>query len=298
MTVAGLLRFFDAHRDRGDPLVLVTVIETAGSTYSKRGAQMLINADGVFRGMLSGGCLEGDLAVRARAVIDSGQPQTVTYDLAADDELCGMGVGCDGRMRVLLQALDPARGYVPFAEIATILRGHDTDRITLDAAGSDVGPVTLTIVPPPRVLVLGAGPDAQPVVRMAAELGWRCTVVDHRPAYIDSGDFAAAEATHCLPVDDLAATLDLSAYSMAIVMSHHLASDRSYLRQLAQTEMAYIGLLGPGGRRRKLLGELGDDAKRLEGRLHGPAGLDLGGRGPGAIALSIVAQMQKVYAGS
>ena len=66
MNPARLLEFFESHQGRDAPLVLVTVYETEGSTYSKAGAQMLVNQDGVFRGMLSGGCLEGDLAIRAR----------------------------------------------------------------------------------------------------------------------------------------------------------------------------------------------------------------------------------------
>ena len=80
---------------------------------------------------------------------------------------------------------------------------------------------------------------------------------------------------------------------MAIVMSHHLASDRLYLQQLAETEITYIGLLGPRNRRERLLAEIGAIPANLEQRLYGPAGLDLGGRGPEPIALSIVAQMQQ-----
>lgn len=298
MTVVDLLEFFDAHRERGEPLVLVTVIDTAGSTYSKPGAQMLINADGVFRGMLSGGCLEGDLAVRAQTVIESRQSQTVNYDLAADDELWGLGVGCDGRLQVLLQDLRPADGYAPFARIADVLRGTEPAEISLEVPGETNATITMNVVPPPAVLILGAGPDAEPVLRIAAELGWRCTVVDHRPAYVESGRFDAAAAVHCFAADELSERLDLASFSMAIIMSHHLATDRSYLRQLAPTGLRYIGLLGPAGRRQRLLEELGAAAGQLRGRVHGPAGLDLGGRGPGPIALSIVAQMQKVYAGA
>jgi xanthine dehydrogenase accessory factor len=80
---------------------------------------------------------------------------------------------------------------------------------------------------------------------------------------------------------------------MAIVMSHHLSSDRSYLRQLAATQIDYVGLLGPRSRRDRLLDDLGEVAADLEPRLYGPAGLDLGGRGPEPIALSIIAQMQQ-----
>ncbi len=292
MTVTKLLEFFDRHRERGEPLALVTVIDTRGSTYSKAGAQMLINADGVFRGMLSGGCLEGDLAVRAGVVIESGRPQVVGYDLGADDELWGLGVGCDGLIRVQLQPLRADAGYAPFAAIAAILRGHRAADITLPLA--DGGELVVRIVPPLRLLVLGAGLDAEPVVRIAAELGWRVTVCDHRPAYLEAGDFDAAEAVHCRPADELGAAVTIDEYDAAIVMSHHLASDRSYLAALADSRMRYIGLLGPAARRERLLRELGEAAGRLEGRVYGPAGLDIGGRGPGPIALSIVAQVQQV----
>ena len=345
MSINGLLEFFAARRDRGVSLALVTVYETQGSTYSKAGARMLIDADGVFHGMLSGGCLEGDLAVRAAAVIESGRAQTVSYDLAQDDELWGMGVGCDGLIRVFLQPLNAASDHEPFRTIAEVLAGESEalsataitsghaglapgatticrdgeyrsfgaddsvsealEHLLDTAAGSresrliettidsaEVGVLLTPITPPPRLLVLGAGLDAEPVVRFAAELGWRVTVVDHRPAYLQNGDFGRAEAGLCVPAAALAEQVDLSRFDFAIVMSHHLFSDRSYLTQLAASPVAYIGLLGPRARRQRLEAELGDAATALAGRLHGPAGLDIGGRGPAAIALSIIAEMQ------
>ena len=298
MNPTRLLEFFDARRERHEALVLVTVIGTEGSTYSKAGAQMLIDGEGVFRGMLSGGCLEGDLAVRAQQVLDSGRPQVATYDLGQDDdELWGMGVGCDGLMRMVLQPIRPENGYAPFDRIASVWQGDVAEDISIPVGAEGIDTVTIRVEPPPRILVLGAGLDAEPVVSFAAELGWRCTVCDHRPAYIDNGDFPGALATHCVPADELAATLDLNRFDAAIVMSHHLVSDRTYLSQLAATGIPYIGLLGPRHRRERLLGELGDKAADLEDRLHGPAGLDLGGRGPAPIALSIVAEMQKSLAG-
>jgi len=135
-----LLQFFDARKEREEPLVLVTVFETEGSTYSKSGAQMLVDQNGVFRGMLSGGCLEGDLATRAQQVLESGHAQSVTYDLGKDDdELWGMGVGCDGLMRMVLQPIRPEDGYKPFAAIAEIWRGDTARRIMIgvDAEGGD-----------------------------------------------------------------------------------------------------------------------------------------------------------------
>lgn len=348
MTPAQMLQCFEQWRADGQAMALAVVCETEGSTYSKAGAQMLINGDGDFRGMLSGGCLEGDLAERARQVIASGQCQCVTYDLAHDDEeLWGLGVGCDGLMRIFLMPLTADNDYQPFAAIARALAGDAEEvaasvietggtslavgaglvtdgaglawqsgdeaaieslrpaalaardaglshRATIRIAGESVSVLFSMLRPAPRILVLGGGLDAGPLVRFAAELGWRVTVQDHRPAYLEKADFSLAEQVHCLPADSLADKVDLARYSAAIVMSHHLGSDRAYLRQLAGTPISYIGLLGPRHRRERLLGELGGDGHTLAGRVHGPAGLDIGGSGPAAIALSIVAQMHAV----
>ena len=348
MTPKNLLKSFYEWRKQDQPLVLASVFETEGSTYSKAGARMLINADGDFQGMLSGGCLEGDLAERAREVLNSGEAQTVIYDLGVnDEELWGLGVGCDGLMRIFLQPLLAENDYAPFEAIARAYEGdhreitvtvleseHIKPGATLVTAGDNVesfglsddaaqvlldearaalaskvsstksvqvgdakATILLAIVNPRiRLLVLGAGLDAEPVTRLADELGWRVTVVDHRPAYIEIGNFDRAEKVICCPANEMSVHVDLLNFDATIVMSHHLVSDRSYLAQLSKSDIQYIGLLGPKDRRRRLLEELGADAATLDDRLHGPAGVDIGAVGPAAIALSIVTEMYGVLA--
>jgi len=296
MNLSKLLRFFDVRSARGESLVLVTVIATQGSTYSKAGDQMLIDADGIGCGMLSGGCLESDLGARAQVVLESGKAQTATYELAAgDDDVWGLGIGCDGSMTVCLQAVTLANDYSPFAEIADVLRGNAKAEISINVPGYDDA-LTFTVRPPVRLIILGAGLDAVPLARFADDLGWRCTVVDHRPAYVNNHDFPANCDRQCDEPEQLAAKVDLKAFDCAIIMSHHLAIDRAYLQQLAESDIAYVGLLGPPARKERLLSDIGELAGHLAGRLHGPAGLKLGGRGPELIALSIIAQIQQVLA--
>ena len=328
--------FASRRRDRKD-LVLITVFRTAGSTYSKAGAHMLVDENGDFLGMLSGGCLEGDLAERSKAVLASGEPQIAEYNLSADDDLFGLGVGCEGTICVLLQPLHASADYAPYATIDTALNGNTAARIgvvvesaspqevtpgatVVECAGertafglaepdaidlSSTGTQNVTIAgvacellvyelhPLPSLLVLGAGPDAEPLINFATELGWQCTIQDHRPAYIESRTLPNDVVRHCIPVAELAANIDLAPFDLVMVMSHHLISDGDYLRQLATSPVGYIGLLGPPHRRDRILATLGDDAKTLDGRLHGPAGLAIGGRGPAPIALSIIAEMQQ-----
>src|SRR5208282_4755122 len=79
------------------PRVLATVVATAGSTYRKPGARMLLMADGSHVGLLSGGCLESDLQIHAQQVMQSGRPCAVEYDMRGpDDMLFGIGAGCEG----------------------------------------------------------------------------------------------------------------------------------------------------------------------------------------------------------
>lgn len=346
MTHRSQIRFFEDRRERGVPMALATVYQTEGSTYSKAGATMLVDGDGMFQGMLSGGCLEGDLAVRARVAIESGTAQQAVYDLrGGDDELWGMGVGCEGVMRVLLQPLYADRQYQPWVALheaalgleetfavvvidgadgapagATLLsaacgeptafglsasakdalaeyvaqRHPDTAAAFGETlvAGVKLGLLTYRVPRQPRLLVFGAGLDAGPVVRFAAELGWHCTLVDHRPAYLEQGGFDSADRMLSVPAAEAFRHVKLDEFDLAIVMSHHLASDREYLSQLAGASVPYVGLLGPPARRNRLMSELGTLAGKLEGRLNAPAGIDIGGRGPAAIALSILAEMQ------
>jgi xanthine/CO dehydrogenase XdhC/CoxF family maturation factor len=151
--------------------------------------------------------------------------------------------------------------------------------------------------PPPEILLLGAGPDASPVARAAGELGWAVTVYDHRPAYAIKEHFAQASEVISAPADELATRVDLSLYDAAVVMSHNLQADLHYLRQLADSPVPYVGLLGPRERRRRLAAELGVHAVRLTGRLRGPVGLDIGARTPESIALAIIAEIHAVLAG-
>lgn len=291
-----LQAFFDRRVRDGRPMVLVTVLSTSGSTYSKCGHQMLIDEDGTFQGMLSGGCLEGDLAQRARQVIASGESAFVEYDLHADDGLFGLGVGCEGVMRVLLQALHAEAGYQPFAGLLQQLRDSPVIDVELPYHdGAIARTAQFRLRRPRRILVLGAGADAEPLLQIGASLGWSLAVYDHRPGYVEQLQRPDACAVSCRPAAALADEVDLSRFDAAIVMSHHLASDRAYLEALATSPVPFIGLLGPPHRRDRLLAELAGKGDALRDRLRSPVGQQIGGRGPAPIALEIAAELQAYF---
>lgn len=323
-----LLPLFERERAAGRAMALGILVHTVGSTYRKPGAMLLMAGGGEYAGLISGGCLEGDLAERARAVIATGRAALVTYDLRNSDDLVwGLGLGCEGAMHILLLRVGPREEWQPLAHLAAALAAHRPTAIGVVTESRDEGmPVgalilepralaTLGAAPradsvgwlegpgdrwkllhlplwlPPRLLLLGAGPDASPVVELAARMHWRVTVVDHRPAYAEPSHFPLAERVLLADPDEIAQAVDLGQFTAAVVMSHHLPSDLEYLRVLSASSLAYVGLLGPPARREKLLSELGPEARHLRSRLHAPVGLNLGGRTPEAIALAIVAEI-------
>jgi len=318
MTLHRLLPLYDRALLAHEPLVLATVIGTAGSTYAKPGAQMLIAADGEYAGLLSGGCLEGDLREHAREVAASGLARIVSYDMrSTTDQLFGLGAGCEGAMDVLLTRVSPAEQWQPLAGMAEKHRAAREQRIAFVIASTDPAfPLGLsfhdtplpspppgvelfiaTVAPPPHLLLLGGGPDARPVARLADFLGWRVTVVEHRVAYLLPERFPPLTKLIEVRPAEVAGVVKFTDHAAAIVMSHHLESDLHYLRALAGSPVPYVGLLGPAARREKLMDDLGADAAALRPRLRAPVGLDIGGRTPESIALAIVGEVHAVLEG-
>src|SRR5689334_13090825 len=92
-----IARAFEHARSDGKACALATVVEVRESAYRQPGARMLIAQDGQTTGAISGGCLERDVILRARQVIERGESTLATYDTTdEDDVLLGVGLGCRG----------------------------------------------------------------------------------------------------------------------------------------------------------------------------------------------------------
>ena len=106
---------------------------------------------------------------------------------------------------------------------------------------------------------------------------------------------AVSAELKCSPAEALHEAVELSRYDAAIVMSHNLTADRAYLQQLVGAEIDFIGLLGPPRRRDRLLADLGGAPDSLARRLRSPVGKQIGGRGPAAIGLEVVVELQEYF---
>lgn len=218
----------------------------------------------------------------------------------------GSGLGVAVGQRLLLMSDKTAQGTLPehtalYPQIladagAALTAGQPATRHYL--TGADAVRVSLEILRPPvRLKVYGAGNDVQPLVRLAAGLGWRVQVVDGRPAQAQPARFPEADVVRVLPL----AQVGEEPYdgSFALLMTHNYYYDLAVLQHLLpDAGSRYIGLLGPRKKYERLLDDLRkttpDAAEQLRGRIHSPVGLNLGAETPEEIALSIVAEIQAV----
>lgn len=161
----------------------------------------------------------------------------------------------------------------------------------LDRAGaSEI--FTEVLVPPPHLIVFGAGDDAIPLCRYATDAGLRVTVVDHREAALAPERFPGAFRRLVLRPEEGIASLPVGPRALAVIKNHSFRHDREWTRQMLSAGVPYIGLLGPRARATEILSQIGTAAGD---RIFAPVGLNLGAEGPEQVALSIVAEILAVH---
>jgi xanthine/CO dehydrogenase XdhC/CoxF family maturation factor len=171
----------------------------------------------------------------------------------------------------------------------TLAQAKSSIRLYTDTRG-EVEVFFEYIAPPPRLVIFGAGHDAQPLVRMAKLLNWHVTVIDSRSHFARPERFPQADAVIFASLDNPFDLRPLTDGAAVTVMTHSYRQDRHWLGQLLQASPAYLGQLGPKERTERLLAEIGPGTSAL----HYPMGLDLGGDAPENVALSILAEMTAV----
>jgi xanthine/CO dehydrogenase XdhC/CoxF family maturation factor len=215
-------------------------------------------------------------------------------------------VGASAGMRVVIS--DEGRhSDIPDAALATQIANalealdKGTALVTMRTADGSALVFLERIEPAIPLVVFGAGHDAMPVVRLAKELGWHVTLVDHRPAYGNRERFPEADVIVLGSPTEAAAKLTLDADTVAVVMTHNYLRDMEWLKTLLPSPARYVGLLGPRKRTDSLLADLKEkgfepSAQQLA-RLYAPVGLDIGSEGPAEVAMSILSEIQAVLTG-
>ncbi|WP_425257124.1 XdhC family protein [Rubrivivax sp. RP6-9] len=298
--------------NRGHRVVLGTVVRTWGSSPRPPGSLMIIRDDGQVAGSLSGGCIEDDLIGRVkRGELASRLPQSTTYGVSAEEAQrfglpCGGTVqivleplGAQSMLRELLSAIEEHRVVRRRLELATGLVGlrpcDDGDALHFD------GQVLDTVHGPRlRLVIIGGGQLSRYLASMAVMLDYRVTVCDPREEYHEGWDAMEGVTLSRLMPDDLVIAMNFDANSALVAVTHDPKLDDLALMEALKTPAFYVGALGSrrnnDARRQRLLQF--DVSEAEVAKLRGPVGLNLGGKTPPEIALSVVAEMTAARRGA
>jgi xanthine dehydrogenase accessory factor len=271
--------------ERSGGLVLATLVRAVGSSYRRPGARMLICEEGTTVGSLSAGCLEEEVATCARKVLLHGEPQVIRFDTRRR-------FGCAGKIDIFIERIDEQL----LADLARELDGRRRCFVVTRFEGNDMGTRLLEherdqppsprsraasehelvqeIHPPIRLLIFGDGPDSAPLISLGELLGW--------------------EVRHILDPNSFAPEADK--WTAAVVKSHSYGRDFVALTKLLPLGLRYVGLIGPRKRRDQLTHELLGLGVTINAGFFAPAGIDLSAETPEEIALSIIAEIQRVFA--
>ncbi len=294
------------------PVVLATIVHVEGSAYRKEGAWMLIQADNLQLSVISGGCLESELHIRAQELFNTGRAEIHRYDLRAEDDLgWGRGAGCNGVVTVMIRDVDPkfrldlafvneqlqAKHPVLFSQSMnefdryTFNRADDLDAVTpfQNVAGQTNvdGEVVYRqlLWPRPDLYIIGAGIDARPLADLAASIGYAVHMLDWRGSLCNEVHFPMAESFHVGNIVHVIGSITFSSLDSVVIMTHDFQRDLTIMRRLSEIQLLYLGILGSKKRTERLLD--GEIPKWI----HSPIGLSIGADGPKEIAISIVAEL-------
>src|SRR6266508_2947741 len=301
----------------GRRYAVCTVVRTVGSTPQVVGAKMIVDDLGRLTGTLGGGCVEGDAFDEARRVIGTSETSLREYELT--EELAwDTGLVCGGTMWIWIEPGERALRVGDRELLGDVLAastgGRPVERATA-AATDALRQGTARTVPlddahelliepvlaKPRLVVVGGGHVGLAIARMASLLDYEVTVIEDRGEFATRERFPdGVEVMHADMVKALE-TMEIGWNTFIVVATSGHKLDSHALRAAVRTEARYVGLLG--SRRKtilieRMLRDEGIPEERLR-EVHSPIGLDLGGRTPAEIALSILAELSTTrYGGS
>lgn len=157
------------------------------------------------------------------------------------------------------------------------------------------------LVPPPQLVLIGAGNDAQRLAELAGILGWRVTVVDGRATHASPQRFAGGCQLIIGKPEQVADQLPIGPRTAVVLMTHNYPYDLALFRRLLprMSELPYLGIMGPRKRFERMLEALESEGNVLKDvqldRIYAPIGLDLGAEQASEIALSIIAEVMACF---
>ncbi len=250
-------------------------------------------------GLACGGAIEvfieplaGPVMAALLGAVERAEPVSVAKILARQTDLGSSQWGSllfGDRLAALGTLGDPTVDDLARSALAELGPGNSARRLTL--AGAEI--FIERILPPARLIIVGAVHIAQPLVTFGNELGFHTVVIDARAAFATPERFGHAKDLRIGWPADILAQIGLDENSYIVVLSHDEKLDNPALAVALAHPVAYIGALGSRrthAKRVDALTELGVTPAQIA-RIHAPIGLDLGGRHPAEIAVAIMAEI-------
>src|SRR5438270_3843102 len=299
-----------AWNEAGEEIALATVVETWGSSPRPLGSRMAVTRSGKMAGSVSNGCIEGAVFEEAQKVLKSGDSKIAAFGVA-DDVAFEVGLACGGHIEVFVQPLDAVQkkliGMLEKDEPATLRTNLVTGESQLvegtprgtELARRDGDWFIEPFRRPAHLVIVGAIHIAIPLHRLAKVMGYRVTVVDARAQFATGERFPEADELLVAWPDEALAGMTVDRSTAVVILTHDPKFDMPALRAVLPTEAGYIGAIGSrktNQNRFDALREEGFTDEQLS-RVHGPIGLDLGGRGAEETALGILAEITAVRYG-
>lgn len=281
----------------GLPCALATLTAVEGGGPRPVGTQMVFAEGGLAAGYFSGGCVESDVADHAHACLDDGQPRRLVYGEGSPWPdirlLCGARieifverVAADDPALLRLFACDTAR-----EPCVWISDGEKRVCAAPEAAQPWPGAIVRRYDPVPRLVVFGSDPTALAMAALGGQAGFETTLVRPKgpsePPPISRIAYRRDE-----PAEALAA-IGVDVWTAVAVASHDMENDQAALQAALPSPASYVGLLGararlPERQARLRAAGVGEDDIR---RLHAPIGLDIGGKAPWEVAISVIGEI-------
>lgn len=294
---------------QGHAILLATVVKTWGASPRPVGALLALRDDGHAIGSISGGCIEDDLMDRIAKHGLPKQAELATYGATAD-EARQLGLPCGGSMQIVLEPLETSDSIAQILMLlhAGKLVGRHLDINTQESFIVEATPDqttqfkdhTLVSIYGPRyrLILIGAGELSQLLAQIAMSLDFAVTVCDPRAAYADLWQVTGSVLRRGMP-DDVVIEMQVDTRTAVITLTHDPKLDDLALMEALKSPAFYVAALGSRSnnraRRERLLAF--DVTADQVANLRGPAGLFIGSKTPGEIAVSIAAELVAVKNG-
>lgn len=318
---ADVLSAAHAWLEQDGAVALATVVATWGSAPVPVGGQMAIGPGGRFQGSVSGGCVENDVIMEAEEVLRSGPPRTLEFGVS-DETAWRAGLPCGGRIKILVEkylgatdaeliraaigARTTRRGLVTRTrlsdgrrEVFQARKDAPPDIQARFASGESAlvespdGEVFVhAIVPPARVVIVGATHIAQVLAQLVQITGYELVVIDPRDAYASPERFSSVRLVTEWPQDALPG-IGLDEFTALVALAHVGHIDDEALKLALASDCLYVGALGSRRNHAKRVERLtaAGLAPAQIARIHAPIGLDIGAESPPEIAVSIMGEI-------